>query len=200
MFWTVVYLLIIYKGFKDHTCGMPLPCICANITWEFLFTFIMPFNPMQQIVTFVWFLLDCIILLQFIYYSKKSCPPRILYATICTLSAIALLLHYGIAVEFHDSMGVYTAFGINLLMSLLFIRMLMVKQLRGQSLSIACLKMIGTLCASLYCYSLYPHSILLIIMAVIIFILDIAYIILVYRAQKRGFSRSPLFTWFPFGL
>jgi hypothetical protein len=190
LFWTIAYILIIYKGFKDQSCGMPLVAICANITWEFLLTFLMPFHPLQQIVTLVWFLLDCIILLQFLYYSKNLYPKRTLHASIFTYIVIAFLLHYGMAVEFQDKMGIYSAFGINLLMSILFIKMLLTKELQGQSLSIAYFKMIGTLCASILCYSLYPQSILLMIMYILIFILDVVYILLVYNKSIKIIHRS----------
>ncbi|AJS61459.1 hypothetical protein UB51_09325 [Paenibacillus sp. IHBB 10380] len=193
LFWIIVYILIIYKGFKDQSCGMPLASICANITWEFLFTFLMPFHPLQQIVTLVWFLLDCIILLQFLYYSKNSYPKRTLHASVCFLIVIAFLLQYGMAVEFHDKMGIYSAFGINLLMSILFIKMLLIKELQGQSLSIAYFKMIGTLCASILCYSIYPQSILLTIMYILIFILDVVYILLVYNKSIKIIHMSTIY-------
>ncbi|MBP1992327.1 transmembrane-type terpene cyclase [Paenibacillus eucommiae] len=190
LFWTITYVLIIYKGFKDRSCGMPLASICANITWEFLFTFIMPFHPLQQIVTLVWFLLDCIILLQFLYYSKGLYPKRTLHASVFSLLVIAFLLHYGMAVEFHDQLGIYSAFGINVMMSILFIKMLLVKDLQGQSLSIAYFKMIGTLCASILCYSLFPQSILLMIMYILIFVLDVVYILLVSNQSIKIIHRS----------
>ncbi|NIK77109.1 putative neutral ceramidase superfamily lipid hydrolase [Paenibacillus castaneae] len=190
LLWTIVYILVIYKGFKDQACGMPPASICANITWEFLFTFIMPFHPLQQIVTLVWFLLDCIILLQFLFYSKSLYPRRTLLASVFSLLVIALLLHYGMSLEFHDKYGIYSAFGINLLMSILFIKMLLTKELRGQSLSIAYYKMVGTLCASILCYSLYPHSILLMIMYILIFILDVVYIVLVYDKSIKTVHKS----------
>lgn len=193
LFWTIVYVLIIYKGFKDQSCGMPLAAICANITWEFLLTFIMPFHPLQQIVTLVWFLLDCIILLQFLYYSKNSYPKRMLHASVFSLIVISFLLQYGMAVEFHDKMALYSAFGINLLMSILFIKMLLTKELKGQSLSIAYYKMIGTLCASILCYSLYPQSILLTIMYILIFILDEVYILMFYNKSMKIIHKSSIY-------
>lgn len=193
IFWTIVYMLIIYKGFRDHSCGMPAVSICANITWEFLFTFIMPFHPLQQIVTLIWFLLDCIILLQFLYYAKGSYPKRTIYASIFSLLAIAFLLQYAMAIEFHDKMGIYSAFGINLLMSILFIKMLLTKDLQGQSLTIAYFKMIGTLLASILCYSLYPQSILLTVMYIMIFMLDIVYILLVYSKSIKAVHKPAVF-------
>ncbi|WP_438350631.1 hypothetical protein ACP8HI_08305 [Paenibacillus sp. FA6] len=193
LFWTIAYILIIYKGFKDQSCGMPLAAICANITWEFLLTFIMPFHPIQQIITLVWFLLDCIILLQFLYYSKRTYPKRTLHISVFSLMVIAFLLQYGMAVEFHDTMGLYSAFGINLLMSIFFIKMLLTKDLQGQSLSIAYFKMIGTLCASILCYSFYPQSLLLTMMYILIFILDVVYTILIYNKSITIVHKSAIY-------
>jgi hypothetical protein len=181
LFWTIGYILIIYKGFKDQSCGVPLAAICANITWEFLLTFIMPFHPLQQFVTLVWFLLDCIILLQFLYYSKNVFSKRTLHISVFSLMVVAFLVQYGMAIEFHDELGIYSAFGINLLMSILFIKLLLTKELQGQSLSIAYFKMIGTLSASILFYSLYPLSILLTMMYILIFMLDVVYILMVYN-------------------
>ncbi|CAH1200600.1 hypothetical protein PAECIP111893_01488 [Paenibacillus plantiphilus] len=192
LFWTIVYILVIVKGFKDQSCGMPLASICANITWEFLFTFIIPFHPLQQIITLIWFLLDCIILLQFLYYSKGLLPKRTVQASVFSLLVIAFLLQYAVSVEFHDKMGFYSAFGINLMMSILFIRMLLVKELQGQSLSIAYFKMIGTLCASILCYSFFPQSILLTLMSILIFILDMLYILLIYSKSIKIVHKSAI--------
>ncbi|MNI17842.1 hypothetical protein D3C73_712300 [compost metagenome] len=141
----------------------------------------MPFHWLQQIVTLVWFLLDCIILFQYLIYSKGLYPKRTLYASVFSLLVIAFALHVGMAVEFHDKMGIYSAFGINLLMSILFIQMFLTKNLQGQSLAIAYFKFIGTVCASILCYFLYPQSILLMIMYMLIFLLDVVYILLVYN-------------------
>jgi hypothetical protein len=191
-FWTITYILIIYKGFRDRTCGMPLVPLCANITWEFLFAFIMPYQPFQQAVTLVWFLLDCIILFQWFHYSKKGGSTRAAAPVVLSLLAIAVLLHYGMAVEFHDPQGKYSAFGINLMMSLLFIKMAMRQDLLGQSIYIAYFKMIGTLCASILGYSLFPHSLLLNILYVLTFILDVVYILLVHNKSVRIISKSTL--------
>jgi len=43
--WTVTYLLIIRRGFLDHTYGMPLVALCANLSWEFIFSFVFPTDP-----------------------------------------------------------------------------------------------------------------------------------------------------------
>lgn len=195
LFWILTYILIIYKGFKDQTCGMPLPAICANIAWEFLLTFIIPFHPLQQIVTLIWFLLDCIILLQYLYYSKNVKRPyskRTLYGSVFSLIIIAFLLQYAMSIEFDDTMALYSAFGINLMMSILFIKMLMTNELQGQSLSIAYFKLIGTLCASILCYSLFPQSLLLTLMYILILILDLVYVLLIYYQSIKVIHKSTI--------
>ncbi len=192
LFWTIAYVLIIYKGFKDQSYGVPLGAICLNISWEFLLTFILPFHPLQQIVTLIWFLLDCIILLQFLYYSKRTFPKRMLYVSVFALIVIAFLVQYAMAIEFHDTMSLYSAFGINLVMSILFIQMLMNKELQSQSLTIAYLKMIGTLCASILCYSFFPQSILLTILYILILIVDVVYILMVYNKSITIVHKSPV--------
>ncbi|MGG4142244.1 hypothetical protein ABEW34_03850 [Paenibacillus algorifonticola] len=188
-FWTITYLLIIYLGFKDRTCGMPLAALCANLTWELLFGFLMPFNPLQQIITIVWFALDIIILMQFLYYTRKDYSTKKMAVIVGSLLATAFLLHYGVSVEFHDPEGKYTAFGINLMMSILFIQMLFQKDLLGQSRFIAWAKMLGTLCASVLSYKLFPDSLLLMFMYVLIFLFDVGYILLVQSRSVKIVQR-----------
>ncbi|MDF2958376.1 MAG: hypothetical protein K0S39_111 [Paenibacillus sp.] len=185
-FWTITYIFIIYKGFRDRTCGMPFAALCANLSWEFLFSFIFPFEPLQLAINLLWLALDFIILCQFIYYSSESSPfGNSSYVIWLPTLALALLLNMGITLEFHDFEGKYSAFGINLMMSLLFIKMLTEQGLLGQSIFIAISKMAGTLCASLLFFSLYPKSVLLTLLYLLILILDIIYIIMIrYRSIK----------------
>jgi hypothetical protein len=70
-FWTLTYLLIIRRGFLDRTYGMPLVALCANISWEFIFSFLYPHGPVQRPVNIVWFSLDLIILFQMLRYGPS---------------------------------------------------------------------------------------------------------------------------------
>ena len=38
--WLVAYALILWKGFKDRTYGVPFLAICLNFTWEFWFALV----------------------------------------------------------------------------------------------------------------------------------------------------------------
>jgi hypothetical protein len=195
IFWTATYLLIIWRGFRDQTYGMPLAAFCANISWEFIFSFIFPSDPIQHIVNIVWFTLDVGILLLFLRYGPKEFkhfPKWAFYTSfaLALLTAFSLVLF--ITIQFHDNNGVYSAFGQNLMMSVLFITMLLSRQsLRGQSLSIAICKLIGTFFASLafYLYSpLTQQSGLLPCLYIGILIYDLIYVGLVYVYQHKGLS------------
>ena len=92
-----------------------------------------------------------------------------------------------ITMEFHDR-GAYSAFGQNLMMSVLFIVMLYRRQsLRGQSLGIALCKLIGTLLASITFFLYIPqfhHSILLPFLYVAILVYDLIYAGMFIQWQK----------------
>jgi hypothetical protein len=190
IFWTATYILIIRQSILDRTYGMPLVALCANISWEFIFAFLIPPGIVQHIVNIVWFSLDLGILVCFLYYGRKEFVglSQTAFYTMFTLtlatSFAAVLL---ITLEFHDS-GTYSAFGQNLMMSTMFLAMLYRRgSLRGQSLAIAICKGLGTLAASLafYLYAVsWRHSLLLFFLYITIFVYDALYVALVYK-QKR---------------
>lgn len=72
IFWTLVYVLIIKRGFQDKTYGMPLAALVANVSWEFIFSFILPHQPPQLYVDYVWLSFDIVILIQTLIYGKKA--------------------------------------------------------------------------------------------------------------------------------
>ncbi len=37
VFWLIAYILIIYRGFKDKSYGMPIVALCGNLAWEIIF-------------------------------------------------------------------------------------------------------------------------------------------------------------------
>jgi peptidoglycan/LPS O-acetylase OafA/YrhL len=96
--------------------------------------------------------------------------------------------------EFDDWDGAYSAFGQNLLMSVLFITMLYARRsLRGQSVPIAISKMLGTALASLafYLYSpLSQGSILLPFLYVAILVFDLIYVVMVWVWRVAGAGRK----------
>ncbi|MBO0797039.1 MAG: hypothetical protein J2P36_39675 [Ktedonobacteraceae bacterium] len=164
VFWTVAYLLIIWRSWRDRTYGMPLVALCANISWEFIFSFVYPSHDLQLVVNIIWFVLDVIILILTLCYAPNDFDfPQwlfyVFFALMLGVSFVAVLL---VTVEFRSS--AYAAFGQNLMMSVLFCSLWYRRRpsLRGQSLSIAVCKLLGTACASwaFYAFTTLPHMVL----------------------------------------
>jgi hypothetical protein len=192
LFWSLTYILIIRRGIIDRTYGMPLAALCANISWEAVFSFIHPHSPPQLYINYIWFLLDVFIVFQFLKFGKSEFPilsNKMFY----TMFLLALVTGFGLVLsityEFNDWKGTYAAFGQNLMMSVLFIVMLFNRgNLRGQSIYIALFKMFGTSISSLAFYLYQPiaqGSVLLPFSFVSIFIYDIIYVGMVYQKYRQ---------------
>jgi len=197
IFWSLAYILIIIRGFKDKTYGIPLFVLCVNISWEFIFSFILPSTRPQIYINYMWLMLDVFIMAQFLKFGKHEFPT-FSNKQFYTVFLLALATGFGLALsvtyEFNDLEGVYAAFGDNLFMSILFIVMLFRRNnLRGQSIYIALLKMLGTACTSVAFYLYEPiaqGSVLLPFLFISIFVYDLIYVGLIY--QKYRESAIPL--------
>src|SRR5689334_18786947 len=125
VFWTVVYLLIIHLSYKEQTYGMPIAALCANVSWEFIFSFIYPHEPPQIYINRIWFIFDVIIFYETVRFGKRVfAPPNLFYPALISGLVFSFVLILGITQEFTDRDGKYAAFGQNLMMSVLFIAML----------------------------------------------------------------------------
>jgi hypothetical protein len=189
LLWTVAYILIIVKGSRDKSYGMPMVALCANLSWEFIFSFIIPHKSPQLYIDYCWLFFDVGILIQFLIYGKKDFPPNISSKLFYPSFLLSLLLCFLgillISVEFEDNHGVYAAFGQNLMMSILFVFLLIKRNsLEGQSVYIALFKMLGTILPSILFYFYYPDNLLLIFLYISILIFDMIYLILLIRMNK----------------
>ena len=184
--WTLVYLFIIKRGFQDKALGMPLVALCANISWEFIFSFIYPHDAPQYYVNIVWFLFDVVIIVQALKFGKfdfnRNLPARLFYPVFALTLVMSFCAVLFVSREFKDWDGKYAAFGQNLMMSVMFVSMLLRRNsVKGQSIYIALFKMIGTLLPSILFYMFYPSSSLLDFLYVAIFIFDLIYFVMLYR-------------------
>jgi len=185
LFWIITYILIIKRGFQDKKYGMPMAAICANISWEFIFAFMYPQNDLQRIFTFLWFMLDVVIMMQFLLYGykeyKKIIPRKIFYSSFFITLAVSFFIILAMIHEFNDITGKYAAFSQNLMMSGLFIALFIQRgNLSGQSMGIAICKMIGTMFAAVGFY-MYFRTPLITIISLATLVYDWIYIVLIYR-------------------
>jgi len=196
-FWTLTYVLMIRRGFLDKTYGMPLVALCTNVSWEFTFSFLYPHGPIQRPVNIVWFSLDLVILFQLLSYGPREfddLSKRVFYGMFGLALVTSLCAVVSVTYEFDDWDGAYSAFGQNLLMSVLFLAMLRARgSPRGQSVMIALSKALGTGLASVafYLYSpLSQGSVLLPFLYVAILAFDLMYVFAMIRTQNTVEPRS----------
>ena len=199
IFWTLTYLLILRRGYKDKTYGMPVLALCANLSWEFTFSFIFPHPPPQLYIDYVWLLFDTGILVQFFYYGRndfaRSLPDKLFYPSFLLTLVLAALTIIFMSYEFDEFIGIYAAFAQNLLMSVLFILMLLRRNnIAGQSIYIALFKMIGTVLSSILFYLYFPKSYLLTLLYLAILVYDLIYFFLLY-ARTKATGINPWRQW-----
>jgi hypothetical protein len=187
IFWTITYLLILQRSIQDRIIGMPMVALCMNIAWEFIFSFIYPSDKPQLYVNYVWFCFDIVIATQYLKLNKSAfaehVPKKLFYPAFCSVLAIGFFNMLFATTELGTKLGShYTAFEINLIMSVLFIYLLLSSdRTQGQSISIAITKMIGTAFASVMSFWEFPSSPLLNFLYVAIFLCDGAYAVLLYQ-------------------
>ena len=186
--WTLVYILIIKRGFQDKTYGMPLVALCANISWEFIFSFIHPHGVPQFYINIVWFGLDVVILFQVLRYGRScnALAAQLFYPAFFLTLGLSFWVILSVTHRLDDWYGRYTAFAQNFMMSVLFVAMLCRrKSIAGQSLYIAVFKMLGTILPSILFHLKYPSSSFLNFLYIAIFLFDGAYLALLYRKCRE---------------
>jgi hypothetical protein len=194
--WTVVYILIIVRSWRDKTYGMPYWALAFNFSWELIFSFFLssnlPDHQLQIIINRVWLAFDVFILVAYFRYGKKEWPsavPRSLFIPYSVLvMIIGFFFVYLISVELDHSRGKYAAFIQNLMMSWLFIAMLNRRRnTSGQSIGIASFKLVGTLAPTLI-YGLKSNFVLF--LGLSCFIADLIYLLLLIGMSRNQISQS----------
>lgn len=202
IFWSVTYIECIRIGLQKKTYCVPFFAICMNMAWETLS--LIDYlnhdgtNAALYFTYAVWMLLDIGIVCTYLLYGKKELKAflsswgiqdythvnklfiaRTLFGFAVVIGVI-LYLYFNVV-----SWKGYFSFINNLIMSALFISMLyMRKNTRGQSMSIAITKCIGTLCATITMI-LGNHEALTII-GIICFVLDVIYVILLSKRANSA--------------
>ena len=197
--WTLVYLLIIRVGLRDRTYGMPIVAFAANICWEFIYSFVRPSNGVQHDINVVWFLLDLALGYTIVRYGPSEFPymsRRVFYGGFIALLAFAYPAVDLVGTQFDRGDGVFSAFGMNLMMSALFIALFLARPAgRGQSVGIATAKLAGTAFASASLATKSDlaaryHGGLLPYLYVAIFVLDLVYLGLISSVRAAAVSSA----------
>lgn len=202
IFWIMAYIIIIYKSFKDKTCGMPFFALALNLAWEFTFSFI--YSPenllMARIMFILWLILDLIILYTFFKYGYKNlkCKNLItkkelnIFTILVILFSIIFIILFVNDISILYKNNIIQASGFianlqNLIMSILFVDMILNRgNILGQSIFIALFKWIGTLAIAILKFSnMLPSTNTELFMIMLIQVFDIIYIYLILKMSNR---------------
>ena len=196
--WAIVYILMIRRGYLEKTYGMPLVVLAINVSWEFIYAFVL--HPAQMDVeawlwvgvNAIWLVLEMIILIQAILYGpRENWPSKSFF-----YGAVTASLFFGftgilaVAFQLHDWDGRWTSFIDNLIISILFINMLYQRGIRGQSIYIGFFKLLGTFNIGVSYLSTDLGSPLQWYLTFSILFFDVVYIVLLYR-KIRAAAENP---------
>ena len=190
--WTLVYADAIRLGFAQRTYAIPVAALALNIAWETIYAvWGLTSDPgLQADINVVWALADLVIVYTFVRFGRAEFPSFVTTGMFAAgglgLLATAYLVQWAFVVEFgYHQAARYSAFLQNLLMSGLFIAMFLARRgLRGQSMTIAVAKWIGTAAPTIV-FGVHEGSAFITTIGVLCFVLDLAYIGLVAWARKR---------------
>jgi hypothetical protein len=198
--WTVVYVVSIRIGFKQKTYAMPIAALGLNIAWEWIYAIHDLANAVgpQGYVNLVWAVADVMILYTFFRYGRAELPSFVTRPLFIAWGVGIVGASVAIQLLFIDEFGMagmyaakYSAFLQNVLMSGLFIAMFVARRgARGQSLTIAVAKWLGTLAPTLL-FGVIQHSTFVLGLGIICSILDLAYIALLLRARTNPEQLTP---------
>ena len=194
VFWTIVYVLIIIECSRDKTYGVPLPALCANLSWEIIFSagFLKPFD---RVFVGIWLCLDLIIFFQYIKFWRTDYPKNLPRRLFIPMLAGTALFSFGIillsVLYLPDHRGTLVAHAQNFMMSILFVAMYLRRNdLSGQSFYIGLFKLIGTMSTFLSNFMLDPKQWLFNLICLGIFIYDCTYVTMLYQ-KYRNLGRNP---------
>lgn len=196
--WFVVYISSIRTGFKQKTYCMPLFALGLNIVWEGMYSYIRLFVRQnigaQAFANAAWFVLDIFVLATWFKFGKEEFKTEtekkwfIPWTVIVLASCVALQVLF--VVEFGDVQAEkYSAYIQNVAMSIAYLYMLNRRRSsKGQNMTIAVCKCIGTLTPTIY--GTMEGNIFIFVTGVICFVLDLLYIYFLRRVKATETAQS----------
>lgn len=195
--WTVVYLEAIRVGLRDRTYAVPAAALALNLAWEAVYAVhaLASGGGVQGWIILVWLAADTVVLGTYLRFGRAELPafvtPALFAGWNAALFATAFVVQGLFVAEFGWGQAArYTAFLQNLLMSVLFLALLAARGSgRGQSLTIAWAKWIGTLAPTVV-FGHYEGSAFVLGLGVLCSVFDLAYIVLLTRVRRSGPART----------
>lgn len=198
--WSIVYIECIRKGFKEKTYCMPLFALGLNIAWEGIYAFTDLFVRhnigAQAIANSVWFILDIVIVVTWFKYGKNSFDSKSKQKWFISWTVIVIASCFVLQLLFMFQFGSidgekYSAFLQNIIMSVAFLNMLDTrKSTKGQSMTIAICKCIGTLTPTIL--GTIEGNVFILVTGSICFIFDLMYIFMFKKVGSTNFLKNSM--------
>ncbi|RSS79599.1 hypothetical protein [Streptomyces sp. WAC06614] len=191
--WTIVYIESIRVGLAQRTYAMPVVALALNFAWESIYSVrsLSEGVSVQGVVNLVWALADVVIVYTFLRFGRAEFPAFVTKARFAGGTVAVFGTAYAVQLLFlaefggHDAVR-YAAFLQNLLMSGLFVAMLLSRRgPRGQSLTIAVAKWLGTLAPTLL-FGVLEHSSFILGLGILCSVLDLAYLGLLVAVRSQA--------------
>ncbi|MFJ4775406.1 hypothetical protein [Streptomyces sp. NPDC088762] len=188
--WTVVYVEAIRIGFRQKTYAMPMAALGLNFAWESIYAVdsLAAGVSLQGVINLIWALADVAIVYTFFAFGRAELPRFVTRTMFAAWGVLLFAASYAVQFLFmaefeHPSR--YSAFLQNLLMSGLFIAMLVSRRgLRGQSLTIAVAKWLGTLAPTIL-IGVLDHAPFILGLGLLCCVFDLVYVGLVVWARRN---------------
>lgn len=198
-FWLAAYVLIIRRGIKDKSFGMPIASMCWNIGWEAMFSFF--YKSEFRLIEYgnsAWVLLDLGVLYAAWMYApddfKNPVAKRWVRPAMLLGIGLAMLVMKPFIDIYRDPNGTFLGWADAFAMSMLFIAMLLRRDsVQGQSIWIAITMFLGNV-AAYFWVELYPPGPQLdhrmnLCFAVTTGIFNVIYIVLVWqKCREQGIN------------
>lgn len=212
LFYCIAYIDCIRIGVKHKTYCVPFFAICMNICWESWAIVDFAIHGETELWYYVvdtsWVMLDVFVVYTYIKYGRlelsrmksllkcskiSSIDVNLLFKLRIVIEPIFVVITLIICYIYFNLWKVYFAFVDNLIYSALYIIMLYIRRgSRGQSMSIAICKGIGTFAATINT-GFITHYMPICIIGMLCFLFDIIYIILLNRTiqAEKAVALSP---------
>ena len=191
--WSVVYADSIRIGFKQKTYAMPLFALALNIAWEGIYAytdlFIRCDIGAQAIANAAWFLLDIFIVVTFIKFGRDEMEGELVKKLFIPWTTLILVCGFSLQILFMVAFGdvegeKYSAFLQNVVMSVAYLYMLnRRKSSKGQSMTIAICKCIGTLTPTIL--GTIEGNKFILVTGIFCFIFDLIYIYCLHHVIQK---------------
>lgn len=193
--WVIIYINVIRRIQTLKYIEIPILAVCANISWEFIWSFLFQTNMGELYVWGyrLWFFLDCYIVYGLFRYGSKQLVndtfhKHFKFIVAAMIACWAFMLYFYIKNYDYplSHMGAYSGYIINWMMSFLFI--LLFTRTENKTLfsyTNNWLKFLGNLSISIFCFLKFNDWFLF---AVIIVntLLDVIYLYIHTKQRQKA--------------